>query len=698
MKTPSVVERNTLFASTIDNCTGIKMQLDFGDCNVINTSLCSVEHIYNVTGFLELILQPKNHSITRHLILVQDPVQGFQVIKMSKAIILGNELVIHWKLDFGTPVFITLDYGDNTTYNAAFSGVLETMQGNNSHIYKSTGIYSIKALARNELSNITVIESVSVEISVTVSCLLVQNLGPFVKIYQKDVLNITVQIVNGSNAEFLFVMGDGSTVTQSSTELLYQYDESGVRNITVVAYNNVSSVQIKRTINIHKINRIKNCTLHISPVNFFEMALMSLNVSEGFPYQCLWDFGDGRFNQTTSFDNTSSIYHLYEFVGVFNVVVNCSNNLGHAILTALVAVQEPIKNVSFTNDGPKPIDRSVTFNVFSENKGTNSCYILDLGDGTVLGYGHDHCSHETIPILFHHFDEKVFPFRYNYSSLGRYNVRLKAWNLVSAYDIHDIAIVVKIPCNLPTIKVPEFDKDNFRPVFTPSQTLRFTVFIKIDCRATDERDIKWTASLFSPASKDKLGYDIDLNSDNRKLEELTIKERTLTYGVYLISCNVSMVGQMGVYSVQEGFVEVVGNPLIPLIDGGSLIVRGFDKPCTFDGSGSHDPDEFQSGFSYFWLCQNASLEIPTEIASFSSEPSFSSVPVFNEKLFCSGSGRGILMKGGSSIGINTGNLQPYSSYAVTLFVAKTVNRHFRVASVTQVVNIVDGDPPDIKIR
>ena len=163
------------------------MQLDFGDCNVINTSLCSVEHIYNVTGFLELILQPKNHSITRHLILVQDPVQGFQVIKMSKAIILGNELVIHWKLDFGTPVFITLDYGDNTTYNAAFSGVLGTMQGNNSHIYKSTGIYSIKALARNELSNITVIESVSVEISVTVSCLLVQNLGPFVKIYQKDI-------------------------------------------------------------------------------------------------------------------------------------------------------------------------------------------------------------------------------------------------------------------------------------------------------------------------------------------------------------------------------------------------------------------------------------------------------------------------------------------------------------------------------
>ena len=159
-----------------------------------------------------------------------------------------------------------------------------------------------------------------------------------------------------------------------------------------------------------------------------------------------------------------------------------------------------------------------------------------------------------------------------------------------------------------------------------------------------------------------------------------------------------MVGQMGVYSVQEGFVEVVGNPLIPLIDGGSLIVRGFDKPCTFDGSGSHDPDEFQSGFSYFWLCQNASLEIPTEIASFSSEASFSSVPVFNEKPFCSGSGRGILMKGGSSIGINTGNLQPYSSYAVTLFVAKTVNRHFRVASVTQVVNIVDGDPPDIKIR
>ena len=291
------------------------------------------------------------------------------------------------------------------------------------------------------------------------------------------------------------------------------------------------------------------------------------------------------------------------------------------------------------------------------------------------------------------------PLSTNYSSLGRYDVSLKAWNLISFYELHDWAVVVKIPCSFPTITVPGFIKDiDYRPIFTPLQTLRFNVLIEIDCRATDQRDITWTASLVSPSTKNKLGDVVNLNPDNRKLEDLTIQERTFTYGVYVVTCNVSMVGQDEVYSAEKGYFEIRGNPLIPSIDGGSLIQRAFDKPCTFDGSSSRDPDEFQPGLSYYWLCQNASWPFPAELESLSSEGSLSIAEIFNTASFCNASRRGILMKAGSYIGIHTGNLEPSSSYAIVLFVAKTVNNHSRIAHFTQVVNIVDGDPPVIKIR
>ena len=701
MTVPPVVARNTPVVITIENCSGNEMRLHFGDCNVTNTSLCVIEHTYHITGMLEVVLQPQNHSITRRLVLVQDPVTGFEVNESSIAIALGDAMFFNWKIVLGTTVRISVDYGDNTTHNFTLADVLSTLHGNISHVYKSPGVFSVIFSAFNELNNATVITNVIVEIPINVSSLHVENLGPFDQIYQKDPLNITIQLLHGSNPKVFFIMGDGSNFTQRSTELLYKYQESGKKNISVIVYNNVSSVQLRKTFNVHKTSLIGEISLEISPTNFTEPAEMTLNVTGGFPYQCFWDFGDGTFNRTSSNQNSSSVTvrHVYEGTAVFNVIVNCSNNFGFGVQTAFVTVQQPIKNLSFSNNCPKPLDRSVTFNISTENKGTNSCYVVNLGDGTVLGFGHADCRHENMSIQFTNLEGNSFSFNYNYSSLGRYVISLKAWNLVSHFVLHDSAVVVKIPCNFPTIIVPDLTKDiNSRPVVTPLQTLRFHVLIEVDCRATDQRDIKWTATPISPSSKSKLGKDIDLNPENRKVEDLTIEENTLSYDVYVITCNVSMVGQGGVYSIEEGFIEIVGNPLIPSIDGGSLVQRPFDKPCTFDGSDSRDPDDINPGLSYYWLCQNASWQIPAELISLTGEMSLSSVPNFNATTFCNGSRRGLLMKAGAFIEIHTGALEPYSSYAIVLFVAKTVNHHFRIAHSKQVLKIVDGDPPVIKIR
>ena len=681
------------------------MRLDFGDCNVTNTSLCVIEHTYNTTGLLELVLQLQNHSLTRRPILVQDPVTGFKVNDSIQAIALGDTYFINWTIDSGTMARISVDFGDNSTQTYLLSRVRGTLPGNNSHIYSVPGLFHVIIMAANELNNVSVFQSVVVEIPINISCLVVKNCGPFELIYQKDDIEVALEIRNGSNPELLFTTGDGTNFTQRSTELFFNYQESGAKNIIVFVYNNISTAQVRKTVYVHKVLSLGKVALEVLPANFTEPTQMILNVTEGFPYLCSWDLGDGNFIQTSSFKNTSSaaVYHTYKATDIFNVVVNCSNNFGYSIQKVVAAVQLPIKNISLSHNCPRPIDESVIFNISTEDKGTNSCFIVCLGDGTVFGFGRDDCAYEKPSVEFTNLLENNFSIEHKYASLGSYDVSLQAWNLVSRFEIQVKALVVKIPCNFPSISVPEFEKDiNSRTTFTPSQIVYFHSKIEIDCRATSHKDITWSLAQVS-LSGDEIGNHTDLNPDNKQLEKLTIQKNTVTYGIYVIRLNVSMRGQYEVFSVVEGYIEIRGNPLIASIKGGSLTERAFGKPYTLDGSDSRDPDDTNDadetgrGLNYYWLCQIASSDIQADLVL--SEASFSSASTYNASTFCSGSSKGVLMEAGSSIEIPySGNLKLHSSYAVVLFVSKTVNSHFRISKFSQVVKIVDGDPPVIKIR
>ena len=679
------------------------MRLDFGDCNVTNTSLCVIEHTYNTTGLLELVLQLQNHSLTRRPILVQDRVTGFKVNESIKAIALGDTYFINWTIDSGTTVRISVDYGDNSTQTYLPSQIRGTLHGNNSHIYSVPGLFHVIIMAMNELNNVSVFRNVIVEIPINISCLVVKICGPFELIYQKDEIKVALEIRNGSNPELLFITGDGTNFTQRSTESFFKYQESGAKSIIVFVYNNISTVLVRKTVYVHKVLSLGKVALEVLPANFTEPTQMILNVTEGFPYSCSWDFGDGNFIQTTSFQNTSFVPHMYKATGIFNVIVNCSNNFGYSIQTAVAVVQLPIINISLSHNCPRPIDESVILNISAEDKGTNSCFIVSLGDGTVFGFGYAYCAYEKPSVEFTNLVVNNFSIEHNYASLGSYDVSLQAWNLVSRFELHVKALVVKIPCNFPTISVPEFEKDiNSRTTFTPSQIVYFHSQIEIDCRATSHKDITWSLAQVS-LSGGELGNHTDLNPDNKQLEKLTIQENTVTYGIYVIRLNVSMKGQYEVFSVVEGYIEMRGNPLIASINGGSLTERAFGKPYTFDGSDSRDPDDTNDAdkteylLHYYWLCQNASWDIQADLVS--TKASLSSASTYNASNFCNGSRRGVLMEAGSSIEIpHTGKLKLHSSYAVVLFVSKTVNSHFRISNFSQVVKIVEGDPPVIKIR
>lgn len=382
--------------------------MDFGDCNVTSTSLCEIEHIYNRTGFAELVLQAENHTITRRLILVQDAITGFVVDEMVNAVSFKDTFLINWKIDSGSMVRFSIDYGDNSTETSSFSSVRKALRRNNSHIYTGLGVFHVMVMAMNELNSITMSGHIIVEIPVNFSCVFIKNLGPFGDIYQNDPIEIKLNVSNGSNREFLFVLDDGINFTQRSPELVYKYLESGMKNISVIVYNNISAFSVRTAIAVNKVFLLGNATLEVSSANVTEPVLMVLNVTEGFPYLCFWYFGDGSFIQTSSFQNNSFVHHVYKTINVFNVIINCSNNFGFLVQRARVTVQQAIINLSFTNNCPRPIDEMVIFNISTEERGTNSCFVINLGDGTFLGFGHEDCSHENISERFLGFTGKMF--------------------------------------------------------------------------------------------------------------------------------------------------------------------------------------------------------------------------------------------------------------------------------------------------
>ena len=686
------------FEVALDDCRGQNVTVDFGDCTGnTTTTKCNFSHVYLIPGIYEVHIYARGHVVTRQMVYVQEQVASIEILTSHSAFKIGNGFSGQWRITNGTMVYLTISYGDATMLTFLLGNVLGTLVDTLTRIYQNVGIYEIGLTAFNNISEVSTSKTVIIEVPVEIGNITVKNLAPFENIYQYDYFEATIEAISGTNLHYSFKFDvDQPFINQTLPEIVYRYTVPAMHNLTVVVFNNASSLNATLLIPIQKVIPLQDLSIGIPYTNITNITAITINITEGEPYICTCNFGDGQQASYTSEDD-SIFNHTYSDIREFPVHVNCSNHFSNKKTHGVAVVQQPIRGVVFSNNAPREQNETMQYLITAEKMGTNSCFVLNLGDGTVIGYGLPECHNEYPGVNFLEMSNISYQIRHIYTAIGEYVLRLELSNKVSRVTILDRAVVVKIPCNYPNVTIYESVGKQFneRTKIQRVQEMTIDTRIQIDCKATQLTDLSWVAYRLSSD-----GVIIDNGSIfDTQLDTLLLRKRSLDYGFYLLRFNVSMYGQEGVYRCDEAYLEVVASPLVPLIDGGTAVQRKFATITVVSAALSWDPD-FVDGnnFGYYWLCQNSKLEISKNLLNLTNGTVLDKVSSFNSLNFCDASKPGTLVKSGPTVQVNTGILNLNDTYDIFLLLTKNTDGYVRMNNVTQKIKIIEGDPPEISVR
>ena len=251
-------------------------------------------------------------------------------------------------------------------------------------------------------------------------------------------LGIQLRII-GVDPEFLYDFGDGSNVTSRDLALNHSYTQHNEYNLTIIAWNRVSTVNQSYTIEVCKpeipLKALKIST--VRPVNFTDEVELVMSLAEGSDFDCTFAYGDGSFDyfgkesynlsyyhdgitadKTPFTDLRFKVLHNYSFEGYYEVRVNCSNRLSKSNTFAYATVQKPISNFQLSPINPQILGHNFITEWDMAN-GTNVSFVLKVA-GMPIYSSFKSNSGDQVDTSVNHI-----------SAAGEYTVEVHAENLVS---------------------------------------------------------------------------------------------------------------------------------------------------------------------------------------------------------------------------------------------------------------------------
>jgi PKD repeat protein len=331
------------------------------------------------------------------IITVSNDINPEVFIAASKLNTCPGDIIYFYPYSNGELMDVTWDFGDGTTDNSIYP----------EHAYSQNGTYTVTCIASNLCGN-----SVTQEIIITIS----NDIESEVFIYASE-----YETCLGSNIEFygyswdeltdiLWDFGDGNTST--SLNPVHSYNNYGTYNVTLTAKNLCgNNVSAQETIVISNNYNFPELELYAYPdvacpkdPIFFELWGGWVEFDS-----YLWNFGDG---------NTSTIVyptHNYNTFGVYDVSVTVSKCGNSQTRTTQVNITNNLQldpsevEVGAIGEIACPGD-SVLFYAFGA-----ATYEFNFGDGS--------------PVSTNTFEwDGVTLIKYAYSSVGTYNISVKATN------------------------------------------------------------------------------------------------------------------------------------------------------------------------------------------------------------------------------------------------------------------------------
>lgn len=565
----------------------------------------------------------------------------------SDTFISVNQTTENWiSISTGTNVTVDWDFKDGRKLKSMFFGDSLRFSGDyQTHSYTDHGAYLLIVTASNPVSTLSVTKYIYVQYivkDVEITSNSPQEIPP-------GIVTFTVSVRPGThpptNATIDIDFGDGQSSTNiplggvqviniSSTP----YITPGIIKVNMTMKNNINSINLTDWVDVQRrIKGLRILSYHTGgdagygapgrgpnntdfPVEY--EVLFVANISDGTAITYTWNFGDG----TPPIETTNtSLLHRFSTPQRFEITLFARNSINSMTVVRRVRMMQSILNVAFENDSPTVIEYNTTLFITIGQRGSDSCFLVDLGNNTRILYKGFHnvsCDDDlkttnntaVLPSL-------NFTITFEYWNIRNYAVKLTGQNSVSKIIIHGWAIIMSLPCNFPVVRIPDAGRTfNTRTKYFRADYISIKSRCTIDCLASRETAFQWDLNKVYSASDN--GTIIQTDDFDKTLPVLIIPQRTLPYGKFKVRLNVSMVGLPLVYRYTDAYVEIVPSPLVAEVIGGHTWTQSVYKKVILDASLSHDPDyglDDKQGLEYFWYCKTADedYELPSVPAQYS---------------------------------------------------------------------------------
>ncbi|XP_064606461.1 LOW QUALITY PROTEIN: polycystin-1-like [Liolophura sinensis] len=306
----------------------------------------------------------------------------------------------------------TWTFGDGISMNSSGTNALIR------HKFSSAGSYTVRVVVSNGVRS--VLESLNITVEEAIIGLSLSYDGPK---SSQSVVYFTLEMQSGSDVRFSINTGDGTVYNLTMLTFNHQFSGPGVYNVTVSAWNQVSSASTALLVYAMGADMLEvvsvqtpGCTALGSSVNLTAEVINTVPV----PLFYTWIFGD----QTTQLtQDKDTVTHLYGTPGVFTVQVYVNNTVKTKSASAEVCIQEEITALSLSRLSPLALrhDGQVTGRVSaSVGTGSNITYSWQATtdpSGSIVGVPCNQC-------------EDVYSFTFDLP--GEYEILVTASNNISS--------------------------------------------------------------------------------------------------------------------------------------------------------------------------------------------------------------------------------------------------------------------------
>ncbi|XP_046579125.1 polycystic kidney disease protein 1-like 2 [Haliotis rubra] len=594
------------------------------------------------------------------------------VINFTITIAKGSNLTIDLQLDDVTSVELT---SPRNSYNHVF-----TYQ----HSYSYIGEKTINLTVSNIHGSVSSMCNLTTEVSVA-----------DVEVVADDVLNpvdfelyVIFKVVNASdiptNAVSDIDFGDSSSVSSVRTDIqdhhqniTHKYETHGVFVLNVTIYNNVSTKALSKDLKVG--GPISNITVAINrmfiPVG--SALIATADVGYGSLITYIYDLGDGTAitqNYTRSYPTASdTVEHIYNDTGNYEVTIWASNSFNNVSETLTVHVQNKVAGLILTSNAPVRFNKPITFLLTVISPGTDTCFMFDFNDGSVMLYGVASCPSrpEYKGIKFKENSGSSLMVSNVYQFAGTYNVTVNSSNEVS-WDVVSLPVIVlEYLCIEPQVQILGLSKDELSPV-TIKRSKRFELSANIDtqCDPPVNTVYNWVmerVSVSGNQSHQMVDVIEEITNPTNGLPSMTVPSRYLPYGVYKISLTVSYEVGSDYNTTDYSFIEIIPSQLKFSISGDYLRTVYVGDDLVVNGSASYDPDysgNTVKGLQYKWYCRLLNESLSTDNNSIPMES------ISTESPGCFGNGFGYLNQTSESLHVNSYELVVNLVYVFGLVISK----------------------------